>query len=311
VKSEQTCRINVWIVDDAAEKFNQAKDDAANSGKSQQMDGIDESSPVDELMDTLKGLATLAPSWCVRVVDGRLQRQYIGPDCPPRKYDSSSNSNSKAGAILEWLASPLAGNQITEHASDAWRLVALLEVGGLYLDLDVIILSDLLLRLPRNAVPVQPRVGAYRMNGGVLRLGDRKDDDENHERNVDKKRRVRGGRKDGKTFIEAMVEDHLYWAPRLATLPKEHNGQTFGFLGPCALTRVFVSKQFNDQVLVLPEASVEPRINRELCSNYRTRGSLAVHFGGKTKENWRSMVIREKCLEEIFRNNVCPNTYPK
>lgn len=282
----EACRVNVWMVDGAAEKL---KFNKTTTPK-----------PVDALTVLLDKVG--AP-WCIHIVErSSLSRSYVGPDCPAHDTRPQSASSQK---LLEWLSSDLARHQIAAHASDAWRLVVLGEAGGLYMDLDVVMLSTNLLKLPRNSIPVQSRVGAYRMNGGVLKLSPVQDSDS-----------LLAGRHSWlrsslrqKSLLDAVIEDHLRWAPRLATLPSTHKGQTFGFLGPCALTRVFLQQHPSaEEVWVLPEAVVEPRrLDHRLC-NATTSGSWAIHFSGTRKERWRQMISSTPCLVDLFQRTICPVT---
>jgi hypothetical protein len=269
------CFINVWIVDQAAES-------------------VLHLSSTRLLLDiTITLESTNNTSWCVRIIDpvsqDSSQDLLIGNNCPSIQSD---RSRTAAASLRKWLGSPQARQQIPAHLSDAWRLVALLEVGGLYLDADVLPIPPRLLQLPSPSVPAQGNAGAYRLNGGVLRLGDNKDE---HYENATAFRRH------PTSFLAALERDHMTWAPRLAQLPKEK--QTFGFLGPAALTRVYTLRAYQDRVKVLPPRIVEPAVVRgeSLC-----RDSLAAHFSGTNKQKWKAL-IRNTCLEKLVEL-ACPYT---
>jgi hypothetical protein len=98
----------------------------------------------------------------------------------------------------------------------------------------------------------------------------------------------------------------MFWAPRLAGLPAAE--QTFGFLGPAALTRVFTSHAlYHGNVTVLPSDVIEPVIDASLCDGVKRKRSLAAHFSRSRKVLWRNIVKRHKCLEDMVRG-VCPRT---
>jgi hypothetical protein len=177
--------------------------------------------------------------------------------------------------LRQWLATD--PPQLPAHTSDAWRLVALFEYGGLYLDADVLPLSPKLLYLPSPSIPLQNNVGAYRLNGGVLCMAC------------------------GNDFVRAMIDDHLYWAPRLAKLPLSK--QTFGFLGPCALTRVHVGRPSNFTTNILPVSIVEgaPSLSDAQCQSSSDR--LALHFSGRRKTKWKELI--HNCVEVKVKQS-CP-----
>jgi hypothetical protein len=216
-----------------------------------------------------------------------------------------------AGNIRKERGAPTAQQSqqlIPEHASDAWRLVALLEWGGLYLDLDVIPFTSRLMHLPCETVPTQHRIGAYRVNGGVLRLGDSflcSSSVYGHgtENNHDSRNDTSPG-----CFLQALEADHLWWAPRLARLSESE--QTFGFLGPGALTRVAISSacRGDGQLTVLPDDVIEPVIDATICALIQTnKTTLAAHFSRSKKTIWWPLVTRYPCLEMKVRS-VCPET---
>lgn len=309
------CRLNIWVVDRAATEF-------ANND----LDDNDVKDYLAKLVNAIQSTqdnGTMPPSYCIRVInkpasyddteyDSTLAERYTA-GCPA----PTARSRGAGKGMREWLGSQAAMKQIPEHSSDAWRLVALLEWGGLYMDLDVLPLSPLLFRIPKESVPVQHRVGAYRVNGGVLRLGDGLDDVNWATGSADDKRKrveegsalssmiMGGGLRNRKTFLEALEADHLLWAPLLASQPLEE--QKFGFLGPAALTRTLTSHAFSGNVTVLPKEVVEPREDQTLCTAWQEKRTLAIHFSGKKrKAQWRSIVAKTGCVRDIV-HDICPH----
>jgi hypothetical protein len=262
------CVVNVWIVDQA--KYE-----------------LDNGSWFPDMQRALESY-----QHCFRVVGGSLAEPDVlmGTKCvkPP--------ACTSARALREWLASPLAQNQLPAHVSDAWRLVALYEMGGLYFDADVVPISTDVLHLPYTTVPAQNKaVGAYRLNGGVLRMNAHVCDSP--------KNSLKPTR-----FFDVLMRDHLKWAPRLARLAKEK--QTFGFLGPCALTRVYASHKYTDTVAILPHDIVEPIItSKGIC--YGDTRPLAIHFSGIRKQHWRphrTGSTGNDCWQNKVRA-MCPGTF--
>lgn len=297
---EASCTINVWIVDHAADLLlNQSSNNTSSRGQQQKQDMLQ------DITNTL-GSSSSSSSWCVRIVHPFSRHStsdvLIGEGCP--SYPSF-RSMEAAITLREWLGSRDAVSQLPAHVSDAWRLVALLEIGGLYLDADVLPVSPRLLRIPSPSVPAQQGVGSYRLNGGVLRLGDYSNDykyDASHSINTAFLRKRRSTKR-STTFLEALKQDHLYWAPRLARVPIEK--QTFGFLGPGALTRVYTGDAYQENVTILTPTLVEPSIHERdmsLCTQ-----SLAVHFSGNRKLKWRQL-IRNTCVEQQPMT-ICPHTF--
>lgn len=159
------------------------------------------------------------------------------------------------------------------------------EVGGLYLDTDVLVFSDKVFELPSPTVPTQHKVGAYRLNGGLLRM------------------------EPESAYLQSLIQDTLEWAPKLERLPLKD--QAFGFLGPAALTRTFLNQIPNngEKITILEPNAVEgpsPTLN---CSE-----SLAIHFTGRAwKQKWRSDGLRHEssypeCLRS-FLEKQCPRQY--
>jgi Glycosyltransferase sugar-binding region containing DXD motif len=302
------CRINLWVVDKAAQSM--LHDDRNNDHAHAQNDAA---ATIRLYLKELVDMIGTTTKFCVRIISDPIS--YI--DTYNTTTSSSSSSSIPMGhcpsptprslhaarRLRTWLSSQ--PNQPSEHTSDAWRLVALLEWGGMYLDLDVVPLSPWLLRLPRQSIPVQHKVGAYRVNGAVLRLGDDKsDNDTNDEERTASVRHGRRGRQP--SFLRALEQDHMYWAPGLARLPQAE--QTYGFLGPAALTRVYSRHEFRDDVTVLGEEVIESSLDESLCTRVADHVSLAAHFGGKDRKlHWRRIMMSEKCLETIL-HDVCPRT---
>ena len=292
-----SCRLNIWVVDQAA--MSVASDTFV-------LQTNQHTSKVVSYLQELVALihqSTIHPNYCIRIIDDPLTYKFVDvpflnftSGCPP----PTNRSNHAGRRIRRWLASDMVReHQIPEHSSDAWRLVALLEWGGLYLDLDVIPLSHHLFQLPFNSVPVQHRVGAYRVNGGVMRLGD----DELNERH-----RLTGrlGKSQQKTFLQALEDDHMYWAPILASIFPSI--QKYGFLGPASLTRVYTARAYSNPVTILPEELIESNIDEFICARKENSESLAAHFSGKVRhETWTHFLKDYECLDGIVQE-VCPRT---
>jgi hypothetical protein len=255
------CIVHVWIVDQASIALEQQQQQHLQSDiyNENTVFWLDE---VQTILEKSRYCLHHVPSTFVSMGETINTDHLIGPNCelpsPPkpchteRKHTttkSSTTARTSAQQLRQWLASPLATQQLPAHVSDAWRLVALAEYGGLYLDADVFPLSPYhMLRLPLPSIPTQIKISAYRLNGGVLTMEalptashtcDEDDDvDDNDKKTLQQHQ--------DHSFLHEMIIDHLYWAPRLARLPLDQ--QTFGFLGPCALTRTYLSRRY-DQVL--------------------------------------------------------------
>jgi hypothetical protein len=249
------------------------------------------------------------PTWRSRTA-GRRMREWLNTSTTGTPADTTTTTTNIRKEPREPAAQQQHHQQlIPEHASDAWRLVALLEWGGLYLDLDVIPFTSRLMHLPCETVPTQHRIGAYRVNGGVLRLGDSSICSSVHTTHVTED--DDGSRNDTSSpgcFLQALEADHLWWAPRLARLSEVE--QTFGFLGPGALTRVAISSacRKDGQLTVLPDDVIEPVIDATICARIQTnKTTLAAHFSRSKKTIWWPLVTRYPCLEMKVRS-VCPET---
>ena len=276
------CIINVWIVDQARRQY-------------------ENGTWFHDIHSTLGDY-----SYCLRLVGSSVDKdELIGTACMNPLSSCKANNNR----LRDWLSTSLATNQLPAHVSDAWRLVALNEIGGLYLDADVLPISPNILHLPSPTVTSQQKVGAYRLNGGTLRMDAHVfcngDDNISNEKKSDLKHTT--------TFLEALVSDHLEWAPRLAMLPQAQ--QTFGFLGPCALTRVYTDHRYSDDetVTVLPHQIAQPpRIDAmKICNN---PDLLAIHFtGSHKKDTWTGIMhvkTRKSCLKDLVQSS-CPRILDK
>jgi hypothetical protein len=285
-EQDERCIINLWIVHEAAAVYD-------NNGSSS-----DGSTWLQEMQETLGD----AP-YCIRIVPASNSTTnnpdddiLLGTACFPPKQPCR--------ALRTWLSSPLARtNQLVAHVSDAWRLVSLAEFGGLYLDADVLALTSELLYLPAPTIPSQHEAAAaYRLNGGFLRL----DTVPNVCDDAVSLITVTGKQQPPKYLLQALVADHLYWAPRLATLPLER--QTYGFLGPCALTRVYLDQlPQQENITVLPPDMGQPTISALTVCHHATP-PLVLHFTGRTlKKSWRSIVSNSECIQKKVEG-ICPKT---
>ena len=265
------CMVHVWIVDQAAATLKSDK----------------HASWLDEMQATLQD-----SRHCLHISaigDTSETDQLLGSACVPSVCTESSRE------LRNWLSTRLASEQLPAHVSDAWRLVALSEYGGLYLDADVLPLLPNILHLPSPTVPAQSKIGAYRLNGGVLAL-DLIVPCENEPLSP-----VGGVHRTPTSFLEAMIEDHLIWAPRLVRLPSSQ--QTFGFLGPCALTRVYLARRYEKPVTVLHVDRVEGAINEASLCHDDSR--LSVHFSGKRKNDWYGLLAGHSCMRSRV-HDACP-----
>mmetsp|Transcript_29637 Transcript_29637/g.43807 ORF Transcript_29637/g.43807 Transcript_29637/m.43807 type:complete len:324 (+) Transcript_29637:299-1270(+) len=301
-KKNRKCIIQVWIVHQAATSIELHHSTITNWW-------------FEELQITLEPYPH-----CFRVIlGGTADDLLIGSEChddddkeeKPTKKTSSSNSNNKIQndsvlllkqQLRQWLTSAESSNQIPAHFSDGWRLFVLAQMGGLYLDTDVLPVvsssttDDLVItKLPSTTIPTQDKVGAYRLNGGTLRL------DDNPE------------------FVKSLIVDHLHWAPLLTQLPQDQ--QPFGFLGPCALTRVYTSvrqKQMrnnnrlrrnddgnNHNISILPPSLLEPPLERcPIQGSSNKNRPLALHFSGSRKTHWQ-IKLKNGCWRDLI-NATCP-----
>jgi hypothetical protein len=110
----------------------------------------------------------------------------------------------------------------------------------------------------------------------------------------------------------------LEWAPQLAQhVPLEQ--QTFGFLGPAALTRTFLDLKDKSNVMILPPHWVEPSTsNMDLCqqsssggTSGSSGGSVVIHWSGKErKRNWIKATSENACLKEVM-HAACPRVLGK
>ena len=303
------CTINIWIVDKAAPN-NDNQTFVVNSIIRDLKKSLTFSSSASSTTTTGKNKKKFAKS-CIRIVpEGHYDVQTI--DVFSSRDKESTNCiplNNQTIQLRQWLAYG-AHNQLPAHISDAWRLVAMSEIGGLYMDADVLPLSkdNLRYNLPSTTIPSQIKKGksAYRLNGGLLRM------------------------ESNSIFLQAMIDDHLFWAPQLEKVPQ--NNQTFGFLGPAALTRTYLkllesndimttatspstqqhdgdddNTANNNQVTILPPKLV---INQFLCRD--TKHAWAVHFTAqKKKKTWKALVqvscfetlVSQYCASEFYRRN--------
>ena len=303
------CTIHVWVVDQAAVAYRTATTKTVVDSRNEmyELDWYNRVKAVLETEQTSPQHTARAP-FCIHVSfpDETGPDLVYGSDCPNPVLDENPGS---CPIVLEhtrklraWLKSPLAANQLPAHQSDAWRLLALAEYGGLYLDTDVVPLlppasrdesrsesSNIsnILFLPETTIPTQNKPGAYRMNGGVLRMEIPTSS-------------CRG------TIMDALLRDHLKWAPRLARQPLKE--QSFGFLGPCALTRVYTSRRdFRQQTTVLSYKSVE---GGTFCRS-ATVGSdqvVALHLSGGRKASWLLDWQTDTCAKETIQS-MCPTTF--
>jgi len=267
---DRGCVINVWIVDQAKV-------------------GINNGTWFRDMQDTLDSY-----QYCLRTVSSTIDipDQMIGTKCIRPKLCAYANP------LRKWLTSSLARQQLPAHISDAWRLVALYEMGGLYFDADVLPLSSDIMYLPSPTIPTQQSIGAYRLNGGTLRMNAHVCGNNHSDTGAPT------------TFLDALVHDHLEWAPLLAVLPQ--SSQTFGFLGPCALTRVYTSHRYSDMVTILPPELLEPEIStKTICNEPHL---LAIHFSGYRKNQWQRLMelssSRTSCLRTLV-SSACPRTLDK
>jgi hypothetical protein len=215
---------------------------------------------------------------------------------------TTSTTPTLAERLQTWLLQPdNAHSTLPAHLSDGWRIVTLLEYGSsssssssLYLDADVVPISTRLFSssLPENFIPMQNSIGSYKLNGGVLRL-----DSNNHANGA---AASNGSNKD--IFLQALANDYLEWAPLLAQhVPLEQ--QTFGFLGPAALTRTFLDLKDKSKVVLLPPHWVEPSTsNMDLCQRQSSSSnSVAIHWSGKDrKRNWMTASRQNACLNKVM-----------
>ena len=288
------CTVHFWVVGKAANEMEEKDSKSVTSKYVHQINNIMHSTGVSYCIRVVTEPATLFQGNNFTALHDEASSQET---CT--SFNIANNANQEyILRMIDWLTTPLAKyEQLTEHLSDAWRLlVLLLFPDSIYLDLDVMPLDPLFLHLPPNTLPLQHRVGAYRMNSGSLRLGT-------------PETQVHSTVDNRPTYLQALVEDHLHWAPLIAQLPKEQ--QTFGFVGPAALTRVFVDEEYSDPVVPFPSVFLEPSIGpQRLCpSSKGTRTlSLAAHFSRNRKYNWYPHLIqRAPCLRKLFVD-LCPST---
>lgn len=155
-----------------------------------------------------------------------------------------------------------------------------------------------LLFITRNFHSNANSIGSYKLNGGVLRFSN-----DNNNANV---------------LLQALANDYLEWAPQLAHhVPLDQ--QTFGFLGPAALTRTFLDLKDKSKVVLLPPHWVEPSTSTsnsptmDLCqqsssssSSSNSSNSVAIHWSGKErKRNWLTAIRQNACLQKIMSAS-CP-----
>lgn len=266
------CSIQIWIVHQAA------------------TNATSTTSWFQELEITLKPYPH-----CFRIIEGgNRPTVLIGSACPLQTQQEEQNSsicgsnhnkNSAYHMLQQWLTtSPLVENTLPAHISDGWRLVALASAGGLYLDTDVVPLSNDIVQLPGNTIPTQDKVGAYRLNGGTLRLNTC-------------------------LLLQELMKDYLQWASLLASSLSLQD-QTFGFLGPCALTRVYTTKRGKEPVTILPPYVVEPPLDcrgDDKNKKKKTKKPLALHFSGHRKHSWQRHF---HCWDDRIKSS-CPQTLIK
>lgn len=264
---EKKCIAHIWVVDKA---FSALK-------------SSEKSIWFDDIQNTLQN-----SQYCLHLVNGVAAEtdELLGSACASSPCPESSRE------LRKWLCTRLASKQLPAHVSDAWRLVALADYGGLYLDADVLPLSPHILHLPLPSVPTQSKLGAYRLNGGVLAL----------ESPTCQSGRRSERRRSEPSFLEAMIQDHVRWAPRLAELPLSK--QTFGFLGPCALTRVYLDRNnYAKPVTILPVNQVEGAVNEASICHDDSR--LAIHFSGQRKKDWYGALAGSPCMQSRI-HHACP-----
>eukprot|EP00547_Thalassionema_nitzschioides_P010402 CAMPEP_0194227606 /NCGR_PEP_ID=MMETSP0156-20130528/42943_1 /TAXON_ID=33649 /ORGANISM="Thalassionema nitzschioides, Strain L26-B" /LENGTH=485 /DNA_ID=CAMNT_0038960093 /DNA_START=156 /DNA_END=1612 /DNA_ORIENTATION=+ len=346
-KKNRKCIIQVWIVHQAATSIELHHSTITNWW-------------FEELQITLEPYPH-----CFRVIlGGTADDLLIGSEChddddkeeKPTKKTSSSNSNNKIQndsvlllkqQLRQWLTSAESSNQIPAHFSDGWRLFVLAQMGGLYLDTDVLPVvsssttDDLVItKLPSTTIPTQDKVGAYRLNGGTLRLDDNPEFVKSSSSTTDDlvvtklpsttiptqdkvgAYRLNGGTlrlDDNPEFVKSLIVDHLHWAPLLTQLPQDQ--QPFGFLGPCALTRVYTSvrqKQMrnnnrlrrnddgnNHNISILPPSLLEPPLERcPIQGSSNKNRPLALHFSGSRKTHWQ-IKLKNGCWRDLI-NATCP-----
>jgi hypothetical protein len=260
------CTVNIWVVAQAATAVNDGSVEQDLNWFEQVIGALDEAGD---------------SSYCIRIPSSISDQsdQLQGSNCALPLPCTDSRE------LRDWLSSPLARNQLPAHQSDAWRILALVELGGLYLDADVLPLSSQLLYLPETSIPSQNKVGAYHLNGGVLKMPEPVCHDVKQSNSP--------------SFLDALMKDHLYWAPRLAQQPLDQ--QTFGFLGPCALTRVYTLHDFIGSATILSYQAIEPNINPLPCE-LESNEHLAIHFSGGRKHKWYSELQRSACLKEMTQS---------
>jgi hypothetical protein len=265
-------------------------------------------------------------NWCIHVPPNQTMIGNSSFCSTPFSATATTNSTTATPPTLlqrlqTWLLdSNNARRTLPAHLSDGWRIVTLLEYGGndnndnkrgsssssLYLDADVVpISSRLFSSLPENFIPMQNSVGSYKLNGGVLRLSNSNNNNANTA--------VSGS--GSNLFLQALAEDYLEWAPQLAQYVSLEQ-QTFGFLGPAALTRTFLDLSPTDksQVVLLPPHWVEPSTTNsntassmKLCQKTSSNSSqsVAIHWSSKRKRNWVTATRQNACLKKVM-STACP-----